>query len=75
MIYDVTVWAVYDRPTEYPAHYAVRSHAFDGGRLSYAGECGLFPSLEDARESLLNRGLVCVPRNPADDPVIVECWI
>ena len=73
---DIRTWAIYDHPEEYPHHYAVKAYALRGRRLTYAGECSLFPSLEDARESLIRRGLVPVPPNPAEpDRTVLELWL
>lgn len=71
-----TLWTIYNRPSAFPDHIVVRECVGgERGRLRFATECTLFASLEDARESLWTRGLICIPRQPGDDPALVENWL
>ena len=72
------LYVIYASPSDYPARFVVRRW------LIQIGEDGLSPDglaplavvedLETARRRV-PEGLVCVPRERGDDPVIVETWI
>lgn len=63
-------WAVYDRPRDQPGQVVARRYV------------GLVPTEDiltaetiDAVRALLPAGLHCIPRQAADSPELVECWI
>jgi len=72
-------YVIYKYPKDYPDHYVVRmftmqgdgsvlpSHEFDNG-------FNLAETLTQARDHIPS-GLVCVPADKKDDPVIVETWL
>jgi len=69
------MWTIYDHPLDFPAHFVVRMHVVDGSgepKVYCFGVVCL--SLEDAREQV---PVYCtrLPREPADDPMIVETWL
>lgn len=74
-----SIWqyTIYESPADHPGSYVVR------GWIIVPGEPNprptnffrLYPSLEDARFELDNGELVPIPRDPRDDPKIVETWI
>jgi hypothetical protein len=76
----MTQWTVYYNPSDYPGLYVVRPWDIVQGepepvpRLSEHWVCG---SLEEARAIILHGdpSLYCLPRQPGDDPVIVEVWL
>ena len=54
--------------------YVVRSYRIgDEGLLAKEGFAILVRSLDEARE-LIPAGCECVPRDPLDDPQLVETW-
>jgi hypothetical protein len=67
----VRLWAVYERPLDYPNSYVAR--LWDGEHAT--GSIVIAPSLELLREHLTEMHLVPMPRHAADDPVIVEVWL
>lgn len=78
------MWTVY-RPTttDLPgkwvalvvAHEVVRVHEVRAGSTMAASEpWSITASLQLARDSL-PRGIICVHRDPSDDPVIEETWL
>lgn len=72
---EFTLWTIYDRPSDYPAHVVVRPFTTIAGRdLPLAGPCTLHHDLKDARRAI-PKGLVCFPRVPEDDPNVVEVWL
>lgn len=70
----VRMWAVYDHPKDYPASFVVREWHVDKGIVKSGEVIGIGYSLEFVR-SCIPSGAFRMPRNHADDPVIVEIWI
>lgn len=68
------VWAIYDHPRDFPDFFVARpQYTVDG--ITQLGEGYAAPTLELLRNHMRRMGLTCLPRHPADDPVIVEVWI
>lgn len=71
----LSLWTVYDHPKDYPDCFVTRrSTVGPGGVVEITSDMFAADSLEELR-ALLPRGLVCIGRNPFDDPVIVEVWL
>lgn len=76
-----SVYTIYDHPKDHPDYYVLRPwdviDGKDAPRIAPNGlpVCGLFKELESAREWCAQYGLHRLPRQPGDDPVIVETWI
>lgn len=69
----LSIWTVYDRPADYPTKFVARR---------WLATMQLVPTddvlLDDTLDALRNRlppGLVQMPRDPSDDPNIVESWL
>lgn len=74
----ITVWVIYERPRDYPGLFVVRPQhphrdAYGDFYVTY-GDATTHRTLEEARQ-VIPPGLVRVPRDPRDDPKIVESWI
>lgn len=68
------VWTVYEHPLDYPQWYVVRrSWVIDGKIVMEPKPCGMGATLEDVRATI-PEWLTRMPRQPGDDPVIVETW-
>jgi hypothetical protein len=67
------MWSVYDHPKDQPNHFVARLWLIGDGKLIPTNDMFIADTLEEVR-SLLPPGLVCVPRDPGDDPVILETW-
>ncbi|MCC6172097.1 MAG: hypothetical protein IT481_08715 [Gammaproteobacteria bacterium] len=67
-------WTIYDHPLDYPQHFVARRWTARDGEVMATAEMYIGETLAEVRE-LLPPGLVCIPRLPADDPAIVECWL
>lgn len=67
---------VYERPRDFPTMFVVRRQVVmkEGGIVPDGDAMG-FTTLEGAREHCEELGLTCLPRDPDDDPVIVETWV
>jgi hypothetical protein len=70
----IRLYAVYQRPKDYPDGYAVREWSIVGTEISPSKECQFAPTLDGARR-LIPGGLTRLPRFDKDDPVLVEVWL
>lgn len=64
------IWVVYDNPTDLPGSFVARKWLLDQPTT----EIHQAKTLEDVRGKL-PKGLIRLPRNPNDDPKIVELWV
>jgi len=69
-------WTIYYRPLDFPHHYAVRMWRLveDSAVPQHYLVAGLYDTLEEARMDI-PVGTICVGREEADDPIIVETWL
>lgn len=67
----LTIWTIYDHPTDYPNAWVARAHDVPGGPTD---RVEVADSLEALRAKL-PRGLTMLARHPDDDPVIREVWL
>jgi hypothetical protein len=71
----LSTWTIYHNPLDYPGMWVLRRwDVIPGGGLRPHGQACICYSLEHARAGV-PEGLVCFPRNEADDPAIFETWI
>jgi hypothetical protein len=68
------IWIIYDNPSDYPGCTVARCWRITAGKNEPTGKFIKAP-LECLRATLELRGLYCIPRQPGDDPVIVESWL
>jgi hypothetical protein len=68
------IWTICDHPSDHPDGFTVRKHIVGRGVSGPTQEMFVAPTLDEAR-ALLPPGLMCVGREPDDDPVIVESWM
>jgi len=68
-----SIWTVYDHPSDYPDCFVARRFELD----TPTGDVITAPTLAALRAKLEVMADVgyCLPRDPRDDPNIVECWI
>lgn len=68
-------YVIYKYPKDYPDNFVVRMFTMQGdGSLLPSDELHVVESLNQARNRIPS-GLVCVPADKKDDPVIVETWL
>jgi hypothetical protein len=67
----LTLWTIYDRPTDYPYGVIARRHEVPGGPTDHM----LMGDIDFLREAFRDAGLHCLPRQENDDAKIVETWI
>lgn len=71
------LFCVYFDPTDYPGQYVVREWVlgqYHAGFAPLPTPHAVGPTLHAVRATI-PPGLACLPRDPADDPVIVEVWL
>jgi hypothetical protein len=71
----MSMWIVYDHPTDFPTEFVARRHEIVRGGSRPTDEAMASHSLDSLREALVGRGLTCLSRSPHDDPKIVETWL
>lgn len=71
----MNMWTIYAKPTDNPVPFVLRRWQLghDGKPRPDVGSSA-HSTLEEAREAV-PPGLVCFPRSPDDDPIIVETWL
>jgi hypothetical protein len=67
----LTLWTIYDKPTDYPHGVIARRHEVPGGPTNHM----IIADLEFLRRVFHIAGLVCVARADEDDVKIVESWL
>lgn len=69
----LSIWTVYERPLDHPQKFVARRWA-SFLEPAPTADVILADDLGELRK-MLPAGLVRMPRQPGDDPVIVETWI
>ena len=71
---DLSLWTIYDHPTDMPDGFVVRRWQITKGGAVPDPEARLAMTLEEAR-TLIPPGLYRLERVAEDDPKIVETWL
>jgi hypothetical protein len=72
----LTIWVVYDHPTDFPDSYVARPHFVMDDHSTVVGPgAWVHDDLEIIRGGLASVGLTCLQRMDDDDPVILETWL
>lgn len=72
------IWTIYDHPKDHPEGFIARKWwcPADFGDLIPTSDTETGFTLEEVRRFVKDHGVTkCFPRDPLDDPVIVEGWI
>lgn len=71
----LSVWTVYDHPSDYPEGFVARRHeAYTDDTVAATADAVFAPTLAGVRAKLPPH-LTLIARSPDDDPKIVESWI
>jgi hypothetical protein len=70
----LTLWVIYDHPTDHPDDIVARRHEVRDGK-STPMEHRIGGDLVILREIFRRAGLTCIPRQEDDDVKILETWI
>lgn len=65
------IWTIYDHPKDMPDVFVARLHV----GLTPTDQTIVADDLDTIRRRLRNKGYTRLPRQEADDPVIVETWL
>jgi hypothetical protein len=68
------MWTVYDHPIDFPNSWIARRWVVQGAAALPTNDTIISPDLPALRRAL-PPGLVCIGREPADDPTIREVWL
>lgn len=68
------MWVIYKHPSDFPNQFVVREWWIVYGDPEVSDTFQTADTIEDARQ-LIPAALHCIPRDPADEPQIVETWI
>ena len=71
----MTMWTVYDHPSDHPNGYVARAWEIEPGRYVPTSTAIVADDLETLRAMLRDEGLMCFKRHATDDPVIIEVWL
>lgn len=72
----MSMWTVYDRPSDYPKSYVARRYDVRPNEVSMSASIIIAPTLTKLRNILaFDLHLTCIRRDPNDDPVILETWL
>jgi hypothetical protein len=70
----LTIWTIYDRPSDHPEGYIARRFEVGGGNTVATPEI-LTGDIEDLRQAFWKAGLMKLKRQDGDEPQIVESWV
>lgn len=71
------VWAIYDRPREFPDVYVAQKWEVVKGVSTKFDDFRTDADLENLRQRLINEESCggCLPAGPDDNPEVVELWL
>ncbi len=69
---NLVMWVVYDHPKDYPDHFVARKWL--AGKTAEATDEILLDTDLDSLRKQMPPWLYCMPRQPNDDPKIIEVW-
>ncbi|HEX7853800.1 MAG TPA: hypothetical protein VF503_08910 [Sphingobium sp.] len=70
----LSIWTITANTSDFPDRFVARRHVIDRDGHSATDDIRVAASLDEIR-GMLPADLVCLGREPGDDPVIVESWI
>lgn len=70
----LSMWTIYEHPSDYPQGYVTRKWIITGDGEGHPGAARYRPDLEAARAAV-PADLHRIDRSPDDDPTVVETWI
>ncbi len=69
----LSLWTVYERPTDFPEKFVARRWIVAPQPL--ATDDAIFADDLEGLRKMIPAGLIQIPRQLGDDPVIVETWV
>lgn len=73
----LSMWTVYDHPTDYPEGYLARRFEVTAEGATPMLDCIAGPSLDAVRQHLIHHAgmSAALARSPDDHPNVLETWI
>lgn len=73
----LSMWVVYEHPTDYPEKYIARRWEIDGSTPdgTRTDEVIIADKLDRLQFSMSQKGIKWIPRVPGDEPHIVGVWL
>jgi hypothetical protein len=73
----IMMWTVYSRPSDYPDGYVARLFVVGKGVKGNGGTPWVIrgATLESVRKAIPSEASERIPRDPQDEPQIVETWL
>lgn len=71
----MTIWTIYDHPTDYPDDFVARRWEVTGEGTAPTDELLTCNRLDAIQTILRGFGFVRLPRAEHDDPKILETWL
>lgn len=72
---DLVMWTVYDHPRDFPHSFVARKLVVGRDGAIDTSQVIVCRQVVLIREWMQRRGFWCMPRQAADDPVILEVWL
>lgn len=71
------MWTIYDHPSDFPHDYVARQWLVSKGGTVATDIAYAHPNLTVLRAAVraVLPGATCLPRDPKDDPAVVETWV
>lgn len=73
--HDLPIWTVYDHPKDYPTQLVARLWKLTGEPTPIVLTADTLDALREAIQDATDFVLTPLPRQPHDDPCIVETWL
>lgn len=67
----LSIWVIYDHPTDYPDDFVARRFAYDRP----TDDVKLARNVMELRADMMALGLSCITRSSNDDAKILETWL
>lgn len=74
-VFRLSMWTVYERPTDYPNSYVARRIEIVDQRWGPTLECMVSRDLGVLRAILECKGLTMITRDESDEPHVLETWL
>jgi hypothetical protein len=71
----LSMWTIYDHPSDYPQGFIARRWEISAGSAKPTDRTMVSPDLEPLRDRLGGMGLFRLDRAEHDDAKIVETWV
>lgn len=71
----LAIWTIYDSPSDMPGKFVARKFLIEGGPEPTRTASVIIGDTADEVRGALPCGLTCLPRDPQDEPHIVESWL